>query len=286
MSNSLPTSESDISYINEIKAWRADREQKLRANDGWITLCALTWLNEGDNTIGSDELSDIVLPASSVPAQLGKIHFNAGVATLIISSDTPVQVDSSVTRQAVLRSDENHQTPSYVTVGDVTFFVIKRGEHYGIRARDKNSPELKAFGGCTWFDVNPNYRVTGKFTPHVPARQLPVMTIVGITEPTANPGTVSFELDGQAFQIEAFEGGKNSLFIVFRDATAGKSTYGSSRFLSAPIADDGTVALDFNKAFNPPCAFTVYAACPLPLPSNILALPIEAGECYSGGIHE
>lgn len=281
-STHLPTAPN---YVEQIQAWRADREQKLRADDSWLTLCALAWLNEGDNSIGSADTCDIQLPASSVPPQLGTLHFKDGVGTLSVTADTSVLVDGQPTRQAMLKSDADHQKPSLVTVGDVSFFIIKRSDQYAIRARDKNSAVLKAFGGCTWFDVNPNYRVAGKFVAHTPARELPVVNVLGMIEATANPGVVHFELGGRAYAFEAFAGGKDSLFIVFRDATAGKTTYGSSRFLYAAMQSDGTVDLDFNKAYNPPCAFTTFATCPLPLPGNILPIAIEAGETLANGAH-
>ncbi len=221
-----------------------------------------------------------------MPPQLGQIHLNKeGVGALSVTAHTVVLVDGVPAQQAVLRSDADHQKPSLVTVGDVSFFIIKRSGQYAIRARDKNSAVLKAFGGCTWFEANPDYRVAGKFVAHTPARQLPVVNILGMVEMTGNPGMVHFEVGGQAYTFEAFAGGKDSLFIVFRDATAGKTTYGASRFLSAPLLNDGTVDLDFNKAYNPPCAFTTFATCPLPLPGNILPIAIEAGETLAKGAH-
>jgi uncharacterized protein (DUF1684 family) len=269
-----------MTYTQDIQKWRAERETKLRADDGWLTLCGLFWLKEGKNTVGSDGACDIVLP--DVPGHLGVIDFRAGAATLRVTCDTTVTVDGKPVHEANLQTDADHATPSYVTCNAVTFWVIKRGTQYGIRARDKNSNVLKDFQGCTWFEPKPELRIKAKFAAHHPPRELPVINILGIAEPTENPGTVDFELDGRAYSFETFEGGKDNLFIVFRDATAGDTTYGASRFLMAPLAADGSVDLDFNKSFNPPCAFTMFAVCPLPLKQNILPIKIEAGETYHG----
>jgi hypothetical protein len=275
-------------YETEITHWRIDREQKLRADDGWLTLCALAWLNDGDNSVGSDTNCDVVLPAHSVPPHLGKVTKTGESFTLTVSAETSLKVNGQPVMPnmpVMLVSDQAKQTPSLVTVGDVSFFVIKRGEQFAIRARDKNSNVLKSFTGCEWFPVQTQYRVKGMFTPHTPARVLQVVNILGILEPTPNPGTVEFEFEGRQYKFEAFAGGKDSLFIVFRDATAGKSTYGSGRFIYAPFNADGMVDLDFNKAYNPPCAFTTFATCTLPLPSNIMPAEIEAGEKRSASTH-
>ena len=265
-------------YESELNAFRDRLETSLRADDGWLALAGLFWLKEGANTVGGDPDSDIALPETSAPPRVGVIDFHAGQATLRVADEIAVSVDGTPVTSAVLVDDDDGRKPSLVRVGTVSFFVIRRGDKTGIRVRDTQSPARAAFTGRKWFAPNPAYRITGRFVPHATRRKLPNVNIVGITEMIDNPGRVAFELGGRRHEIEAFDGGKDRLFLVLRDATSGKSTYGSSRFLNAPVRADGSVELDFNRAYNPPCAFTPYATCPLPPPENILPVPIEAGE--------
>lgn len=264
-------------YTDDLNAYRARLDDSLRAEDGWLALVGLFWLKEGDNTVGGDPACDVALPRDSVPARVGVIAFHDGKATLTATEGAPVTVDGKpVTRIAL--SDDAGGKPTLARVNSVSFFVIKRGDRFGIRARDTRNPARETFGGRTWFAPNPAFRVTGRFTPHSPPRKAPNVNIVGITEYVDNPGSVTFTLAGHTHTFEAFDGGKGRLWFVLRDATSGKTTYGASRFLHAPVDEGGNVDLDFNRAYNPPCAFTPYATCPLPPPENILPIAIEAGE--------
>ncbi|MBP7600774.1 MAG: DUF1684 domain-containing protein [Thermoflexales bacterium] len=268
------------SYDIELNAFRDRLETSLRADDGWLALAGLFWLREGTNSVGGDPDSDIALPETSAPPRVGEIDFRAGRAILKVADGISVSVEGSPVSSAILVDDGDHRKPSLVQVGTVSFFVIRRGDRTGIRVRDTQSPARAAFTGRKWYAPDPAYRVSGRFVPHAEPRQLPNVNIVGITEMIDNPGRVSFDLGGRHHEVEAFDGGKDRLFLVIRDATSGKSTYGSSRFLNAPLRPDGHVELDFNRAYNPPCAFTPYATCPLPPAENILPVPIEAGELY------
>ena len=263
-------------YEAEIEAWRQSMDEKLRAETGWLTLTGLYWLHEGQNTLGSDPGCDVVLPESA-PAQLGYIDFHAQTtATLHITASAEVLVDGVVANTIRLRSDSHPQGASRVEIGSVNFFVIKRGSQYGVRVRDRNKPERLNFSGRIWFPINPAYRISATFTPYPEPKTLQIANVAGLLEPTLSPGVVDFTLDGQSVRLEAFEGGENELWFVFRDTSP--LTYPASRFLYAPIHPDGTATLDFNKAYNPPCAFTPYATCPLPPKQNILAFPLEVGE--------
>jgi uncharacterized protein (DUF1684 family) len=168
--------------------------------------------------------------------------------------------------------------PTTITVGDLSLRVIKRGERYGIRLWDKNSPRRRAFAGLRWFPVRESYRVTARLVPHQGPKEIPIVNILGDVVKMTSPGILLFELGGRAHSLEPVvaEGGK--LFIMFRDLTSGRSTYGAGRFLYADAPVNGQVTLDFNQAINPPCAFTPYATCPLPPRQNHLTVAIEAGE--------
>jgi uncharacterized protein (DUF1684 family) len=261
-------------YESEILSWRAKMEDSLRADDGWLTLAGLYMLQEGDNTIGSDPACDILLPTGS--AHLGVIHFAEGQATLRVNA--PILVDDVSVETAVLRDDKDPAGPSLVQLDAITFFVIKRGEQYAVRVRDRNSPARQTFAGRRWFAIDPAYCVTASFAPHAEPRTVQVMNSLGTLVAMTNPGYVDFELDSQRLRLEAFDASKDELWFIFKDATSGRQTYGAGRFLYAPHHADDTVTLDFNKAYSPPCAFTPHATCPLPPRENVLTAAIEAGE--------
>ncbi|MBX7214853.1 MAG: DUF1684 domain-containing protein [Thermoflexales bacterium] len=264
-------------YDQEMRAFRESLDASLRAEDGWLTLVGLFWLEEGANTVGGDPACDIALPPERVPARLGVIDFHDGQAVLRAEPGVDVRVDGQPVTQATLR-DDHSGAPSLVTAGSVTFFVIRRGDRFGIRARDAQHPARASFTGRKWLPYNPVYRVVGTFSPHLPSRMLSNVNVVGIAERMENPGTVTFSLFGRSMTMEAFSAGERALWFVLRDATAGKTTYGAGRFLKVPLAADGSVDMDFNRAYNPPCAFTPYATCPLPPPENILPVELPVGE--------
>ena len=263
-------------YEQEIAAWHQSMEDKLRAETGWLTLTGLYWLHEGENTLGSDPASDVILPGNT-PEHLGSIEFHDGTATLHITADVEVRVDGVVIAKTNrLRPDTDVQGASLVEIGAVNFFLIKRSDEYAIRMRDRNNPARQNFTGRVWFPVNPAYRVTAEFKPYSALKTLEIINVLGMMEPTLSPGVVDFVLDGHDIRLEAFDASSDQIWFVFRDASP--QTYPAARFLYATVNSDNTVVLDFNKAYNPPCAFTDFATCPLPPKQNILTFPIEAGE--------
>jgi uncharacterized protein len=265
-------------YIDEIAAWRRLMDDRLTASDGWLTLAGLHWLHEGENSLGSDPKSDVALPEGSAPERLGVIDFADGKATLRITADELVTVDDVPTKTALLRDDAVKDGASKVRVRDLTFFVIRREDQFGIRVRDLNNPARAAFTGRRWFPIDPNYRANGVFTAHEKPRKLEVVNSVGLLTPMNNVGSVTFDLLGQTLKLEAFEASEDQVWFIFKDATSGPVTYGAGRFLYGTRQADNSIIVDFNRAYHPPCAFTPYATCPFPPRENILTVKIEAGE--------
>lgn len=263
-------------YVAEVEVWRQAREDALRTPDGWLALTGLFFLEEGTHSVGSAPENAIVLPAGA-PANLGTLDFFAQQATLHVQTDVPVMADGAPVR-TIRMVDNKGQSPTLVTVGSVAFFIHHVGEHYAVRVRDAQNPAIAAFAGCRWFPVNVAYRVQGRFVAHDAPRDVPIDTYAGVGAVYPSIGWVEFDLLGQALRLLARQGGPGQLSFVLRDATAGRETYGLARFLFADLSDDGAVTLDFNKAINPPCAFSPYATCPLPPPENVLAVRIAAGE--------
>jgi hypothetical protein len=254
------------SYEVEIEKWRADREKKLKSDTGWLTVAGLFWLREGDNGVGSAEDNRIRLPSHSSPPRLGVLEHRAG-KTIFRYSDK--------SQAPVTMKPDSEGSPTTIQSGSVSFWVIKRGPRFGVRMRDRQSAMRRNFSGLNWYPVSPGHRIEARFVSD--PKTLSIPSIIGIPEDAESPGYVEFEINGETVRLRPTLS-DDSLFFVFRDGTSGKTTYGASRFLYAGVPNDGRVILDFNKAYNPPCAFTPFATCPLPITENRLKVPIEAGE--------
>jgi uncharacterized protein len=258
-------------YRAQIEEWRRQREARLKADGGWLTVTGLFWLHEGANSFGSAASSgsgkDIVLPADPAVKD-GVFDLHDGKVTLRMAGQS-----------RELRPDSAGK-PDVVTLGSLTMFAIQRGGKYGIRLKDNNSPLRKEFTGLHYFPVNEDYRITTRLIPD--AKKISILNILGQVADTPSPGYVEFEIHGQKLRLTPVEESPGELSFIFHDLTSGKETYGSGRFLDTELGKDGAVVLDFNKAYNPPCAFTPYATCPLPPKENRLAVRIEAGELKYG----
>ena len=257
---------ADSNYQQQVTQWRAEREAKLKAEDGWLTVVGLHWLHEGVNTVGSDPNANAPLPPS-LPARVGTITLSKGKAHFKPAGGVPL-------KEMDLKTDV---APDYdrLSLGRVKFFVIERETKFGVRVKDNDSEARKKFAGLRWYAVDPTWNIKAKLvsSPH----QVSFDTEVGVKETDDSPGYVTFTRGGQQYKMEAVKE-DDDLWFVFRDQTSGKTTYGASRFLYTPFPKDGFVEMDFNKAENPPCMFTDYATCPLPTPQNRLQLAVTAGE--------
>ncbi len=271
-----PAPAADNPYRASIEKWHQEREAKLRADDGWLALAGLFWLKDGANRFGTDPTNDIVLPAGSAPARVGVFEFHGGRAIVRVASGVTVTLDGKPVTTRELRSDQPGP-PDVIAVANLTLYGIQRGTRYGIRLKDKDSRTRKEFAGVRSFPIDEVYRVTARFVPYEPAKMISIPNILGDVEQTPSPGYAVFTLQGRECRLDAVTD-EGNLFFIFRDLTSGKETYPAGRFLDADPPKDGKVTLDFNKAYNPPCAFTPYATCPLPPRQNHLPARIEAGE--------
>jgi uncharacterized protein (DUF1684 family) len=228
------------------------------------------------------------LPAS-LPAQVGTLQVTGSEVKLVPAAGVELRAGDAVLApgEPTLLASDASGAPTVITAGTVRFQVIERGERLALRVKDSASPALQAFHGLDEYPIDPRWRIVGRFEPYDPPRTLPIPTVLGTSEPMPSPGRVLFTVDGTSYALDAvLEPGEEELFLIFGDATNRDESYGGGRFLYAPPpAPDGTVVLDFNRAYNPPCAFTPYATCPLPPAQNELAVRIEAGEKRYGDGH-
>lgn len=262
----------DAAYRASVEKWRAGYQADLTSDTGWLTVSGLFWLHEGQNEFGSSPLNDIVLPAPA-PADAGSFEFHSGKTVVHVKPGVAATIRGVAVTSAEMRSDSDDR----LAIGDLMLYVHQSGERYAVRLKDKNSKLRKDFTGLHWFRVNPAYRVLGRYVPYDKPRTVMIENVMGDAGPEQIPGYVEFTLNGQKLRLDAEKDGSEISF-VFRDLTSGGETYGAARFLDAELGKDGSVVLDFNEAYNPPCAYNPYTTCPLPPRENRLPVRIEAGE--------
>ncbi|MCU1327861.1 MAG: hypothetical protein JWN34_3231 [Bryobacterales bacterium] len=255
----------DTAYVRDLQQWRAVREEKLKAPTSWLAVAGLFWLHEGENKVGSDPLSDVVLPASA-PKHAGVLVRHGEKAQW-----KPVS-------GAVLLLDE--KSPP-ATLGTITMTPIVRGPKVGIRLKDPDADTRKHFTGLKWYPAAPQFHLQAKWVPYDSGHTIPITNVLGMTTQEPAPGYAEFTIAGKQYKLEPVTE-EDHLMFIFKDETSTSTTYGAGRFLYAPMPVRGVVDLDFNKAENPPCAFTAFATCPLPPKQNMLKVSISAGELRYG----
>lgn len=268
--------DSDPAYRASIEEWRRGREARLKADDGWLTVAGLFWLKEGANSAGSGASNGIVLPREAAPERIGSFVLKNGKTVFLAERGVPVTSRGKTVGTLEMKPDTSGN-PDVIAISSLSMHVIQRGKRCGIRLRDKNSRFRREFTRLRWFPVNESYRINARFVSYNPARKIAIPNVLGDIETETSPGYVVFTVDSVECRLEPVSEG-DQLWFIFRDLTGAKETYPAGRFLYADPPKDGKVVLDFNKAYNPPCAFTPYATCPLPPPPNRLQVRIPAGE--------
>jgi uncharacterized protein (DUF1684 family) len=270
---------AETSYRQSIEQWRQNYEAGLTSDTGWLTVSGLFWLREGENRLGSAAGNDIVLP-SSAPAYVGTLEFHGSKITVQVNPGVKVMLNGKPIQTAELKPDTRQY---YLVLGDLTLYVHASGDRLALRVKDKNSALRKNFTGLNWFPIDGSYAVTGTYVPFESPKEVDSENVLGDAIKLRITGYVAFSLQGQEYRLDGGldRSGKN-LFIVFRDWTSGKQTYPASRFLDvelpAEATKSGRVVVDFNKSYNPPCAYNPYTTCPLPVPGNRLKIEIPVGE--------
>jgi len=267
-------------YLSELKNWRQEADEVYRQPRSWLTLAGLYWLETGDNRFGTAADNDIALPEGSATAHIGHFAFDGESVRAVIAPGVEAMVEGEPVDEVDMQPDVSGE-PTYLYTGRLILVAIVRGERFGIRVWDTEHPALQAFTGRTWFPPDEAYRLQARFEPYDPPHKTHFANMVGQEIEVEIAGALVFELHGQQHQLEALPVSEG-LFVVFKDATSQTSTYPAGRYLVTDEPEDGKVVLDFNKAYNPPCAVTPYATCTLPPPQNVLTIAIEAGEKYHG----
>ncbi|MBI4428987.1 MAG: DUF1684 domain-containing protein [Ignavibacteriales bacterium] len=259
-----PTDSTSLAHEEEVRAWHERRTRNLHRDYGWLTLIALEWLRQGPNHL-------------------------SGVGTLTLTNDslffrTEKNVNATLNdepfSEGPLIPEGQNVRPDTVRIASRTFVVIERAGRFAVRMWDKNAKTRKEFGGIERFPIDLKWRFEARWEAYNPPKQIKVPTVIPDYEQDYPvPGVAIFTFAGKRYRLEpVLEEPDGDYFFIFGDKTNGRETYGAGRFLYAKPAKDGKVIIDFNKAYNPPCAFTEYATCPLPPPGNKLPISVEAGE--------
>lgn len=285
MSAGVDSGNAPADHVKQVETWRAQRVERLKAPGGWLSLIGLHWLKEGKNTIGSASDNDIVLAKG--PAKLGTVVLKDGKAAIELDAKSGATIDGKSAKSALLLDDANPK-PTTVAFGTASFYLIDRNGKKGLRVKDTEAKTRKDFKGIDSYPIDASWRIDAKYVAYDKPHTLDVPTVLGTVDKMTVPGKVSFVRDGKTFELLPVleTADAKELWYIFADRTSGKETYGAGRFLYSDLpGKDGKLVLDFNRAYNPPCAFTPHATCPLAPPENRLDLAVKAGEKKYGSGH-
>jgi uncharacterized protein (DUF1684 family) len=271
--------QSSNDYSASVDQWHKEREEGLKKENGWLNLVGLYWLKPGRNSFGTGSSNDIVFPKGTIPAAAGYFELTTdNTVTVVPEQGVEIKVNNTIANKRVIYHKDSSRAP-VVSYGNLRWTVIRRDDKIGIRLRDLQSPALAAFKGIDRFPVTAEWKFDAVVEKEGYSDRISITNVLGQTTQQKFAGRISFNINGKKYTLDALDEGGPELFVIFADGTNTKETYPSGRFLSVKRPDaNGKTVVDFNKAYNPPCAFTDFATCPLPPPQNRLALSITAGE--------
>lgn len=265
-------------YKLEIEAWHKKRVDDLKGPSGWLNLAGLYWLEEGINTFGSSDKNSLVFPSGKIADRAGFFLLKQNIVTVEVAPGVKIISEKLPVKSKVIYHPDSSRSP-VLEYESLQWFVIKRDNKYGIRLRDFKNPKLEGFHGIERYPIDATWRAEAKFEKSAEGRTIEITNILGQTIPQLSPGSLIFTLNGKKYRLDALDEGGEDYFMIFGDKTNTKETYGAGRYLYVEKPDaSGKTIIDFNKAYNPPCAFTEFATCPLPPRQNILDIEIKAGE--------
>lgn len=270
---------SQEEHRKAVDAWHAQREARLAAEDGWLSVIGLDWLSPGENSLGSAPGSAVRLPEGTAPATAGSLLLEGSSVRLRPQPGSGLLLNGKPAAEAELKSDADGR-PDLIQAGRVTFYLIRRGARFAVRLKDPEAAARRSFRGVPRYPVDPAWRIEATFTPYPEPQRRAIPTVLGTTEPMTAPGLLRFRVAGRELTLEPIieDPAHPELFLIFKDGSSARGTYPAGRFLHADMPKDGKVVLDFNRAYNPPCAFTAFATCPLPPKQNHLPVTVLAGE--------
>jgi uncharacterized protein len=275
-----PATPDPEAYQDEMRIWQDQYLQSLTQPEGWLSLVGLLWLNEGDNDFGSGDHADLRLVHADLPEQAGVFTLNDGTVRFRADDGAAITANGQPVSEIEIDVDVAGDPATVLRSGNLHIIVIERGGRYGLRIRDLESAARLEFPGLDFYPVDIEWRIVARFIAYDRPQTLTVTDVTGAVRDLESPGRAVFELRGREFSLIAVDqSSTNELFFLFLDRTSGSSTYGAGRYLDVDYeAGDDWIILDFNKAYNPPCAYTQYTLCPLTPAANRLSIRVTAGE--------
>ncbi len=275
-------SPADPVYLDALSQWKTERLEALKTPDGWLALAGLFWLQEGENTFGSDSSNQVVFP-SKAPAKMGVFYLEGDSVRMVSEPDMGIRLagkEGEVVRTVLTLTGEDG--PAVLQWHSLDWVLLERGGKYGIRLWDRETPLIQSLDSIPAFPVDPEWKVEATLIPAKKGRTVTMQNVLGMTIEQASAGVLRFEKGGKTYELEALED-QEGFFLIFSDETSGSQTYGGGRYLYVPgVNAQGKTWIDFNKSENPPCAFTRYATCLLPPAQNRLEVAVTAGELAYG----
>ncbi|MFQ5639933.1 MAG: DUF1684 domain-containing protein [bacterium] len=270
--------DSDTNYIAEIQEWQRERIAGLKSETGWLNLAGLYWLKEGENTFGSDPENDLVFPEKAPKLMGAFVQKNTDVSVKIVPGAGVTHEGRPVTHLKVYTAGAGERT--VLQHGSLAWFVIERDGMLGVRLRDLENPALSRFKGIDRYDIDPKWKIAAELRPYASEKIVEVPTVLNTVRKQASPGALIFKVNGETYTLDSVsENNSGQVFVIFADKTTGVETYSGGRFLYVDKpGEDGKTFIDFNKAYNPPCAFSAFSTCPLPPAQNRLPFAVTAGE--------
>jgi len=269
-----PAETSKGDPVQQTVAWRAKHEADYRRE--WATIAGLHFLHPGAQSAGSASTNEVVLPLSTPPV-IGRFVLE-GDAVRFEPAGVDVTLRGQPITSPVVLKDDGSSDADELKIGSVTIAVHRSGERKSLRVWDPEGHQARGFAGFKWFDIQGNYRVVGRFIADPAPKTMKVVNTFGDFDDYKTEGVVEFTLNGRTLRLRPFTTRPKRFYFVFKDASSGVETYDAARFLYSDLRDDGTTVLDFNQAYNPPCAFNPFTTCPIPLPENRLPVKVLAGE--------
>jgi uncharacterized protein (DUF1684 family) len=287
----LAVTPDQAAYVDSVQQWRDTVEQSLRRDNGWLTLAGRFQLKPGINTFGTGKDNDIVFPPELKgvgPERLGALIVDPSGKKVTLKLADRVSMTSDGNAFSGERDmGSSPEKRDWVSLGRMAMHLIEREGRYILRLADNESLVRKNFPGRIWYAVDEKFKVNAKFLAYPPGRKLSIVNVIDEVSDEPCPGYVEFKLNGVTQRMDVVGDDDEGLFFVLRDGTAGDTTYRPSRFLfvdKKPKPNE-TFTLDFNRTYNPPCAFSEFTTCPLPPAQNIFKSRIEAGEKYRKPVH-
>ncbi len=279
VSKAPPAVQTDPGFAHDNELWREQRLTELLAPDGWTSLVGLHWLDLKAHYIGSGSTSGIRLAAG--PARMGLVTREGKNWFFAPEPGVSVKVDGQAVSGRIPFYSDHAETPTVIHFDDDkgSVSLIERGQRFGLRLKHADAPARAGFTHLEYWPADPSWRITARFVPHDVNKTIPIVDITGTTNALANAGAIEFERDGRSWRLEALGEAGRPLQVIFADRTSGRGSYAAGRYIDVDVPNGRSeVVIDFNRAYNPPCAFTPFATCPLPPPENRLDMAVEAGE--------